>query len=347
MNDFINSKLSKALVNKISLSNLPTKIHKLENISKKINRNLWIKRDDEIGVSFGGSKIRKLEYLFKEALDSNSDGIITSGNIHSNQVRQSISCANILNLKSYVVLHKEGNSLNKTEENEISVESSDLSSSTYFLSKILGADIQLTSTSEERYKIVENKLQEFTNKSLKYFDVNKQEMNLNDILGYISLYNEILQQEKEMKIYFDSIFLASSSLQTYSGMIIASLLYPALPKKKIYCLDTSMKNFTLSYNKLNNYIKIFNKAFSLNLEIKESEFLYSNISSIRNTNNEAINLFLQNESIFLDPFYSGKAAKKMLEILETKEIQHKNENILFLHTGGNTNIFNFKENELF
>ena len=41
----------------------PTPIHKLNNISRLLGTNVWIKRDDLIGVALGGNKVRKLEFL--------------------------------------------------------------------------------------------------------------------------------------------------------------------------------------------------------------------------------------------------------------------------------------------
>ena len=46
----------------ISLSNLPTKIEKLERLSKELNKNIYIKRDDQTGTEISGNKIRKLEF---------------------------------------------------------------------------------------------------------------------------------------------------------------------------------------------------------------------------------------------------------------------------------------------
>ena len=47
---------------KYNFANLPTKITKLENFSKEMNANVWIKRDDQTGSEISGNKIRKLEY---------------------------------------------------------------------------------------------------------------------------------------------------------------------------------------------------------------------------------------------------------------------------------------------
>lgn len=42
-------------------------IQKLENISRLLNTNVYIKRDDLTGIGLGGNKIRKLEFLLADA----------------------------------------------------------------------------------------------------------------------------------------------------------------------------------------------------------------------------------------------------------------------------------------
>ena len=49
----------------VALGVYPTPLYKLENISAKYGRNIWVKRDDLCGVALGGNKVRKLEYLLK------------------------------------------------------------------------------------------------------------------------------------------------------------------------------------------------------------------------------------------------------------------------------------------
>ena len=71
-------------VKSISLANLPTRIEELENLSKELGHEIYIKRDDQTGTEVSGNKIRKLEYAVKEALDMGCDYLITCGGIQSN-----------------------------------------------------------------------------------------------------------------------------------------------------------------------------------------------------------------------------------------------------------------------
>ena len=48
---------------KVELANLPTPLEFLPNISKELDINLFIKRDDCTGLAFGGNKTRHLEFI--------------------------------------------------------------------------------------------------------------------------------------------------------------------------------------------------------------------------------------------------------------------------------------------
>ena len=53
----------------VQLGFFPTPFYKLENMSKALGVNLYIKRDDFTGMNlFGGNKIRKLEFLLGDAV---------------------------------------------------------------------------------------------------------------------------------------------------------------------------------------------------------------------------------------------------------------------------------------
>jgi len=54
---------------RLHFAHLPTPLKPLERISKHLDGpNLWIKRDDCTGLSSGGNKTRKLEFLMAEAV---------------------------------------------------------------------------------------------------------------------------------------------------------------------------------------------------------------------------------------------------------------------------------------
>lgn len=68
-----------------SLGDFPTPVRKLEKLGKEIgHQNIWVKQDDKSSDSYGGNKVRKLEFLLPEALRLKRKTIITFGGIGTN-----------------------------------------------------------------------------------------------------------------------------------------------------------------------------------------------------------------------------------------------------------------------
>lgn len=62
----------------------PTPIQRLDNVSKELNSDVWIKRDDLCAVEYGGNKPRKLEFILGDALAKKKKRLITGGGIGTN-----------------------------------------------------------------------------------------------------------------------------------------------------------------------------------------------------------------------------------------------------------------------
>ena len=52
---------------RLPLGLYPTPFYKLESVSKRYGRDVYIKRDDLCGMALGGNKVRKLEFLLAQA----------------------------------------------------------------------------------------------------------------------------------------------------------------------------------------------------------------------------------------------------------------------------------------
>jgi 1-aminocyclopropane-1-carboxylate deaminase/D-cysteine desulfhydrase-like pyridoxal-dependent ACC family enzyme len=59
------------------LASLPTPLEKLTNLSRALNLDLYVKRDDQTGLAIGGNETRKLEFIIADALAQRADAIIT------------------------------------------------------------------------------------------------------------------------------------------------------------------------------------------------------------------------------------------------------------------------------
>ena len=76
----------------VQLGFFPTPFYKLENMSKALGVNLYIKRDDFTGMNlFGGNKIRKLEFLLGDAIAKGCKAVVTYGATQSNHAMETVS----------------------------------------------------------------------------------------------------------------------------------------------------------------------------------------------------------------------------------------------------------------
>src|SRR4029077_14035103 len=81
---------------RVRFAHLPTPLEPMERLSKHLGGpRLWIKRDDCTGLSTGGNKTRKLEYLIAEALRKPADTVLNQGAHQSDHARQTAAAAKL------------------------------------------------------------------------------------------------------------------------------------------------------------------------------------------------------------------------------------------------------------
>ena len=66
------------------LASLPSPLQPAPRLSDALGIEIWVKRDDLLGLGLGGNKARPLEFLMGDALVKNSDVIVTGSGPQSN-----------------------------------------------------------------------------------------------------------------------------------------------------------------------------------------------------------------------------------------------------------------------
>ena len=87
---------------RIPLAEYPTPLEYLPSLSEHVGREIFIKRDDQLGPGLGGNKTRKLEYLLAEAVQRGDRKVVTFGGLQSNHARITAAAANRLGLESHL-----------------------------------------------------------------------------------------------------------------------------------------------------------------------------------------------------------------------------------------------------
>ncbi|MEU4690322.1 pyridoxal-phosphate dependent enzyme [Actinoplanes sp. NPDC023714] len=93
------------MVEPLALGSFPTPLESAPRLAAALGlEQLWIKRDDLIGLGGGGNKARKLRYTAAEALAAGASTLVTTGAAQSNHARATAAVAARLGLGCVLVL---------------------------------------------------------------------------------------------------------------------------------------------------------------------------------------------------------------------------------------------------
>jgi 1-aminocyclopropane-1-carboxylate deaminase/D-cysteine desulfhydrase-like pyridoxal-dependent ACC family enzyme len=91
-------------VARLELATLPTPVELLSRTSDKLECEVWVKRDDLTAASYGGNKVRKLEYILAHARARGADTLITAGSVGSHHVFATAYYGREQGFETYAVL---------------------------------------------------------------------------------------------------------------------------------------------------------------------------------------------------------------------------------------------------
>lgn len=292
--------------------------------NQKINENnIFIKREDLYPIAFGGNKARIVEKLIEDAKEKKCDHIVGYGSASSNMNRAVANLCSMNGLKCTVICSGEEHVSKKTN-NSIMVE-------------ICGANIVSclkTNVAETVESVCNNIRQEGEKPYYVYGDKFGKGNEVITSKVYIDVYNEIIEQEKELGIRFDYIFLATGTGMTQTGLVIGN--YIKKNNHKIVGVSIARNKATeipIIIEKINKFSDIINlEDFSCNEVILYDKVIGKGYGQAT----ESVRTTVKNEFIIdgipLDITYTGKAFMGMKQYIKEEKISNKN--MLFIHTGG-------------
>ena len=163
--------------------------------------------------------------------------------------------------------------------------------------------------------------------------------------GYLSCMQEILQQEKEMGVQFDTIVDAVGSGGTLAGLVLANRLY-GLNKRIVgvnVCDDADFFQHRVSdiVSEAAAYLEEPLQVAPEEIEILDG-YVGRGYALSRKEELDFIRDFARMEGLVLDPVYTGKCMYGFACEVDKGSFQ-KSGNVLFLHTGGLFGLFPVKE----
>lgn len=308
---------------------LPTPVVRLKNLEKILEGpRILMKRDDQTGLGLGGNKTRKLEYLVGAALQSQADCLITAGAAQSNHCRQTAAAAASTGLECHLALGGD------PPENF---------SGNLLLDKLFGASFHWSGEQRKGENIPNIEMQLRERGKTPYI-IPYGGSNEIGAIGFVAALLELQHQLEILNETIDYIFFASSSGGTHSGMMVAKKILQApyqliginIDKDEVNGMELADYIFQLA-NKIAAHLGT-QFSFAKKDVVLVEDYLGGGYGVIGALEREAISLTARHEGILLDPVYTGRAMGGMIDMIRQGKY-HKDETVLFWHTGGSPALF--------
>lgn len=301
---------------KESLGLFPTPMYRLDNLSRELGCNVWIKRDDLCGVALGGNKVRKLEYLLYDAKKQGYDLVMTTGQAQSNHAMLTAACALKMGLDCILVLKKRGITARKGNQ---------------ILNHLMGVQVCYVDT--DSYDEIYEEMDRIGERlGRRVYKIPCGGSNALGTLGYIDCMKEVANSG----VHFDHLVCACGSGGTAAGCVLGAKLH--LPETRVMCSMVDNDPFEIIVPKI---MREAAELLEIDVEIPVPDLLemwgpgYSIPSA---EGNEAIEMMMKLEGIVLDTCYTGKAFAGLVR--RAREGFYKpGDNVLFVHTGGAGGLF--------
>jgi L-cysteate sulfo-lyase len=312
---------------RVRLAHLPTPLEPLPRLSAHLGGpEIWIKRDDCTGLSTGGNKTRKLEFLMAEAQAMGADIVLTQGATQSNHARQTAAAAVRLGMDCHLLLE------DRTGYNHPDYRGN----GNVLLDVLHGATMEHRAPGPDMNAEMMAVAETMAARGRRPYAIPGGGSNPTGALGYVNCALELLGQMAERGLVFDQMITATGSAGTQAGLITGlRALNAGLPLLGIGVRAPREKQE-------DNVFKLAQAtAEKLGLPgvvargdvVANCDYVGAGYGIPADSTLEAINLFARLEGILLDPVYSGKGAAGMIDLIRKGQFT-AGQRIVFLHTGG-------------
>ena len=310
-------------ITRLNFAHLPTPIEELPNLSKALGGpRIFVKRDDQTGLAFGGNKTRKLEFLIAEAREQGADLLISGGAMQSNHCRQTAAAAARFGFECKLVL---------------TGEMPEQASANLLLDQLFGADIITVEDRAFRDQILQKTFDDAVAAGKKPYLVPYGGSSSTGAMGYTFAMEELMKQN----VGADWIVFGTSSGGTHAGLVLGQRLFGYKGKVLGISIDETEDDLKKHVSALASQTseKLGERIqFTRDDVLANDKYCQAGYGVFGEGEREAINLFARNEGLLLDPVYTGRAAAGMIDLIR-KGFFKKDETILFWHTGGQPALF--------
>lgn len=322
---------------RVQLAQLPTPLEELPRLSRSLSGpRIFMKRDDLTGLAFGGNKTRMFEYALGKVLQQTKhDCVIAGAAVQSNYCRQlSAACAKV-GLPLYLVLRKVRPQDGKKLQGN------------HLLDALFGAKIQIMEGGwpEQRKKIYE--VAEKLRKQGKNPYIARAAYDGDNWLNaaaYAHSFAEMIEQADARKLRIDALYMTSSDTTQAGELVAWKFLRCKFP---VYGIDTvifegdSVQTFLDIAGDLEKHLGVPSKVVRADVNTT-GRYIGKAYGYPTPAGLEAMKLIARTEGILCDPVYTGKGLAGLIADIRAGKWK-KNQNVIFLHTGGAPALFAYAE----
>jgi 1-aminocyclopropane-1-carboxylate deaminase len=313
----------------------PSPVHRLARLTAHLGgAQVWAKREDcNSGLAFGGNKTRKLEYIVPDVLAQGADTLVSIGGYQSNHTRQVAAVAAHLGLKCRLVQEKWVDWDDPVNDKVGNI----------LLSRIMGADARLD---PHGFDIGirtswEDALREVEESGGRPYGIpaGASEHPLGG-LGFANWAYEVVQQERDLGVFFDTVVVCTVTGSTHAGMIagFAALEDAGGRPRRVIGVDASA-TIDKTRDQVRRIAQHTADLIGLGRPLRDDEVtvlegwagdLYG--IPVESTV-DAIRLSGRLEGMIIDPVYEGKSMAGLVDLVTSGEIA-RDSTVLYAHLGG-------------
>jgi len=318
---------------RLHFAHLPTPLEPLERISAALGGpNLWIKRDDCTGLSSGGNKTRKLEFLMADAVEQGADTIITQGATQSNHARQTCAIAAKLGLESHILLEDRTGYHDEAYTHNGNV----------LLDELHGASISVRPGGSDMNIEMEQLAMQLRDDGKKTYIIPGGGSNEIGALGYVNAAFELTHQANERSLRIDHLLHATGSAGTQAGLVLGmEAMNSNIPVYGVSVRAEKQQQEENVYGLVQRTAEFMGYSPDLvarDKVVANSDYVGPGYGLPTDAMVEAVKMLACYEGILLDPVYSGKGFSGLIDLVRKGHFK-KGENVVFLHTGGSVSLF--------
>ncbi|MEM6407696.1 MAG: D-cysteine desulfhydrase [Pseudomonadota bacterium] len=321
---------------RVKLGHLPTPLEPMDRLSEALGGpRLWVKRDDCTGLSTGGNKTRKLEFLMADAQQKGADVVITQGATQSNHARQTAAAAAKMGMGCHILL----------EDRTGSSDESYVLGGNVLLDRLHGAPVSKRPGGADMAAEMETLAEQLSAKGHTPYIIPGGGSNEVGALGYMNCARELTEQAAHTGLHIDALVHATGSSGTQAGLVAGLTALQSdihllgigvrAPQEKQENMVYDLACRTVAHAGLK--VDVARSSVRANCNYVGGGYGIPTDGMV-----EAIRLLAETEGLLFDPVYSGKGLDGLISLIR-KGYFDGMDNVVFLHTGGNAALFGYPD----